>query len=141
MKNYNFREDEDVRKARKYLEKLIKAGSRCKMEETNTRTSQQNKSMWLFCKFMANELNDSGWTHNYESVLTGNAFEIPFTKDIIMEHYWRPVQKEMFKIKSTKDLDTQKMNDIVDVLTSAMADKGLVVEFPNMENFIKKSLK
>ena len=137
--NYNFRKDDnEIRKARAYLEKLIKKGSRCKIEETNTRTAQQNRAMWLFCKFMATELNDAGFTHNYDSVLSDTVFKIPFTKDIIMEHYWRPVQEIMFKIKSTKNLNTQKMNDIVDVLVDAMADKGLVVEFPSMETFIKK---
>ena len=110
--NYNFRKDDsEIRKARAYLEKLIKKGSRVKMEETNTRTSKQNAAMWLFCKFMATELNDSGFTHNYDSVLSDTTFKIPFTKDIIMEHYWRPVQEIMFKIKSTKNLNTQKMND------------------------------
>ena len=38
-------------------------------------------------------------------------------------------------------LDSCKMNEIVDVLVSAMADKGLIVTFPCMSTLIDKQEK
>ena len=136
MKNYNFREDEDVRKARKYLEKLIKAGSRCKMEETDTRTSKQNSALHLFYTMIANELNEAGATYSYRGV-TGQEFETQYTTTIVKEFIWKPVQIQMYDIKSTTKLDTKKMNDIIDVIIKAFGSKGISLKFPRIETLMK----
>lgn len=138
MSSYNFRNEPDVRKSRAYLERLIKAGSRCDIKETNTRTNLQNRALHLFYTFIANELNESGAIHKYNSALTGKEFEVPFTTTIIKEHYWKPAQWEMFKIKSTTKLDTKKMNDIIDVIIQAFGSKGISLSFPNIETLIDK---
>ena len=137
MSSYNFRNDEDVRKARAYLEKLINAGDNCKMEKTNTRTSRQNNALHLFYSFIANELNESGATYKYVGI-TGKEFETPYTTDIIKDFIWRPIQVAMFKIKSTKKLDTDKMNQIIDVIIKAFAVKGVVLVFPSIETLINQ---
>lgn len=137
MKNYNFREEKDIIKARKYLEKLIKAGSRCKMEETNTRTAKQNSALHLFYTMIANELNELGLEYKYTGI-TGKTFELRYTTDLVKDFIWRPIQRVLFKIESTTKLNTQQINEIVDVIIKFFGDQGIVLKFPNIEDLIDK---
>jgi hypothetical protein len=105
------------------------------MEETNLRTSKQNAALHLFYTIIANELNESGATYYYKGV-TGKIFEMPYTTMIVKEFIWKPIQREMFKIKSTTKLDTQKINAITDVISKAFSEHGLVLEFPSIEKLL-----
>jgi hypothetical protein len=97
------------------------------------RTNQQNRALHLYYKLIANQLNDTGYQHH-----TGIGIDVRFTETIIKEEYWRPIQFEMFKIKSTKDINTNQINDIIDAFSLYFGERGVYVEFPNWQSFMNK---
>ena len=136
MKTFNLRNEKEVPKFKSYVDKLLSSGSRCKIEETNTRTSQQNRALHLFFTMIATELNEGGATFSYEGI-TGVNFETTYTTNIVKEFIWKPIQIQMFSIKSTTKLNTKQMNDIIDVIINAFGSNGVVLEFPSIESLIK----
>ena len=98
-----------------------------------TRTSAQNRGLHLYFSFVANELNELGIQYQYTGI-SGKTFELRYTSDLVKEFIWRPIQVAMFKKKSTRNLTTQEMNEIIDVITNFFADRGVVIEFPNIDS-------
>lgn len=100
------------------------------------RTNDQNSSIWLFCTWISILFNDSG-----EMYMAPMQIEIPWTKDLVMEIYWRPLQKQLFKKKSTTELNTNEVSPIADAIIMHMANKGYNIEFPNWQSFLNKTEK
>lgn len=74
------------------------------------RTSQQNRALHKGCELIATALNDAGL--DMRKVLKPN-IDIPWTKESVKEHIWRPVQLAMFNKLSTKELS--KLSEIDEV--------------------------
>ena len=126
----------EVVKANDYFKKLM--DSECKFElkkVLNTRTSQQNRALHLFFTFVSSELNELGLEFTYEGLSTKNLTS-RYTELIVKEFIWKPIQFSMFNIKSTKKLDTNQMNEIIDVIVSYFGNKGVILQFPNLEKLI-----
>lgn len=62
--------------------------------------------------------------------------ELIITPVIVKECVWRPIQKAMFGIESTKELSKNKQIDMIaDVINKHFGEKfGIYVPFPNKEN-------
>ena len=103
----------------------------CK-KEVSTRTSQQNRALHKLFNLISEMLNELGFTFNYEGI-SGNTFEVPYTSLLIKEMMWRPLQVALFNTKSTKELDTQKINRIFEILCNFFADKGHELYFPSKD--------
>lgn len=101
-----------------------------KIVKKNNRTIKQNRALHLFFKWIAKELNDLGMTFVFRG-LKGVKIEIPYTETLVKESIWKPIQKTLFDINSTRDLDTFKINTILDVLTNFFAESGVSITFPN----------
>jgi hypothetical protein len=127
----------DVFKAKEYFDKLI--SQECKFELkkiVQTRSSLQNSSLHLFFVFIANELNDLGMTFTYDGVKL-KGLESRYTDLIVKEFIWRPIQISMFEVKSTKKINTNQINEIIDVIIKYFGDRGVNLEFPSIETLIK----
>lgn len=93
------------------------------------RTSKQARAMWLYCSMLAKALNDAGLDQRTYPFRDG--LSIPFSKESVMEIFWRPVQKAMLDKTSTKDLTTKEVNQVYEALDRAMSERtGVHVEFP-----------
>jgi len=99
----------------------------------DSRTSQQRKSIELYCKLMSEALNDAGFSYtNFVQVVAKNGVQVPFDQAKFKES-WRLVQKAMFKKESTADLTSTEVTQVYDVLNQKFIDmtNGVSVEFPN----------
>lgn len=103
----------------------------------HTRSSLQNDSIHLYFKLIADALNDAGYSYIKQSIIKNEFIEIPFTADIIKESLWREIQLTLFNKKSTTKITSREINQIVDVITNWLAEKGIRVDFPNKDRIIK----
>ncbi len=93
------------------------------------RTLAQNSSMWLYFRKLAEALNDAGW--DMRKVLKPE-IEIPWNKDTVCEHLWKPIQLAVTGKASTRELDTKQPGDIHMVLDRHTGSKlGVTVPFPD----------
>ena len=74
-----------------------------------------------------------GLEFNYVG-LKGDTLGTRYSPNVVKEYFWRPIQIALFNIESTKDIDTKQINEVVDVISKFFADKGVVMEFPSIEN-------
>lgn len=102
----------------------------------HTRSNLQNDSLHLYYELIAKALNEAGYTYKKQSILNGEIIETPFTADMIKEGIWREIQITLFDIKSTTKLTSRIINQIIDVITDWLAQKGIRVDFPNKDRII-----
>lgn len=100
-------------------------------------TRPQQKALHLAFTKLADTLNDAGLT--VEQTLRQD-FSINWTGELIKELIWRPIQKAMYDIESTTQIDTKQINSIYDEITINIAEKlGVEVDlFPSWEELVKE---
>lgn len=101
------------------------------MEKKLKRTDQQNKALWAYFTELAEELNASG--QDMRKVLKPEV-EIPWTKESIHKFLWKPVQKIMFDIDSTTQLDVKQVSEVYETLNRHTVKRGVSVPFPSNED-------
>lgn len=107
--------------------------------EDQPRTTKQNSSMWKYCEKLAEALNDAGFTQ--ESYPFRQGLQIPWTKNSVMEVFWRPVQAAMVEAESTTKLSTKDVQAIYQALDRAMSERtGVHVEWPCRESQMMEAL-
>ena len=86
------------------------------------RTIPQNNALHLYFQMVADALNDAGYDVRH---VVKPDIDIPWTKELVKNHLWRPVQKLAFEKESTTELLKQKEIDkIWEILaTPGMLDK------------------
>ena len=93
-------------------------------------TGKQRRALHLFCKHLADALNDAGLDMR---VVLKPSINIPWTKDSVKTHLWKPIQKLMFNKKSTTELfKLGEIGEIHAVITRELGEKhGLdYIPFP-----------
>ena len=105
------------------------------------RTSQQRKSLWLWCGQCAEALNEKNF--DMRAIIRQDV-EIAWSKNSFMEYIFRPLMKTMFNKKSTNQLKkTGEMDEIIDIIVKLITErtKGLceIPEFPNEESFYRNN--
>jgi hypothetical protein len=98
-----------------------------------TRSLSQNNALHLYFDQLAEQLNNAG--HTYTTLL---GLETRFTGEIIKTAVWKPTQQEMFGIKSTTKLNTQMINELIDVFSLEFGKRGIHLEFPSWQVFLNK---
>ena len=106
------------------------------MEHKETRTLSQNDALHLWLTMISDQLIERG--HTMQQVMEQmRSYEIKPTMIALKEGVWKPVQKSMFGIESTKDLlkSEKQIDDIVDVLCKIFGEMGVVCPpFPSCES-------
>lgn len=116
--------------------KLLFKRSNVELKEVRlTRTAKQNRAMHLLFTFIATELNELGLEFNYTG-LKGSNMSTRYTPHLVKEFFWRPIQVALFDIESTTKIDTKQMNEITDVISKFFAERGVVLEFPSIDQLI-----
>ncbi len=101
------------------------------MTDKKTRTALQNRSIHLYFKLLAYELNEAG----FDVMKTmSHDIEIPWNEHLVKELIWRKVQKVMTDKRSTTRLDTSK--SIIVVMALLIESISLIV----LTSFFIKSL-
>lgn len=99
------------------------------------RTSPQNRSLHLYFDMLAEKLNESGLDMR-KTLKPG--IEIPWTRESVKNHLWRPIQEAMTGKHSTTELDTVDPSAIYEVLNRHLSEKfGVSVEWPSDERGVR----
>jgi len=98
------------------------------------RTSLQRKALQLYCKMLADELNDAGL--DMKKVLKPE-IDIPWTMESVKNFLWRPIQEAMFDKESTTELNTDEVTKVYEVLNRHTAQKlGVGLRFPSIDSLM-----
>jgi len=102
------------------------------------RTQQQNKALWKWFTIVANGLNDADkpMSKDLMEELYSRPIEIPWTKEMIHDFIWIPLQKAMTDTDSTTELEKIDLNGIYETMCRVLAKRiGYAApEFPSDEN-------
>jgi len=127
----------DIKKGQLYYTKLIESESKIELKGlSNTRTAKQNRALHKFFVIVSDQLIEMGLEFQYFG-LKGQVLGTRYTPSIVKEHFWRPIQLALFEIHSTKKIDTNQINEVVDVISKFFGEKGVLIEFPSIENLMK----
>ena len=85
------------------------------------RSAQQNNALQLWCKLVAESLNESG-LEMVVNLPTGKQWTIPWSKTTVKEQIWRPVQKAITGKLSTTEPKRPEYNMVYEVIHSRFAD-------------------
>lgn len=101
-------------------------------EKKKTRTLMQNRALHRFFTLISNTLNEQGQEFHYTGI---KGFELTtrYTPLIVKEFFWKPIQRTMYNIESTRELTTKMINDISDVIIKYFGEKGITLLFPRKE--------
>lgn len=119
----------------KRKEELIEIIKTYEKEEDRI-SSKQMRALRLFFKQMSDQFKEIGLDTTKE--IQGIVFSIPTEPNVFLEEYWRPIQKTLYGTTSTTELNTKKINGILDVLTEAFSMSDINVVFPSQwEKYLK----
>jgi Ser-tRNA(Ala) deacylase AlaX len=105
-------------------------------QHRKTRTDRQNRALHLWFTQLARELNDNG--QDMRQVIS-KEIDIAWSPYTVKEHLFRTTMKAMYGYKSTKQLKTNEIDKIFDVITKAIGERtGLFVPFPSLEQLINR---
>lgn len=110
----------------------IKPWFQMQIEADQVRSGKQNNSLQVYCEMVATALNDSGQERHIKTPV--GSVTVPWNKDSVREHYWRPLQIAITGHISTRDPTRQEYIDIFDAMNRHLGEeKGIHVEWPTKE--------
>lgn len=85
------------------------------------RTEQQNRALWLFMTLLARELNEAGLEP--KKVLKPE-YNLQWTKEMIHDNIWVPIQEAMYGTNSTTFLHKQEqIEKIHEIIMRELGEK------------------
>lgn len=91
------------------------------------RTSKQNAALWAWLREISDLLNDRGL--DMRCVLRDD-IDLPWDAYRAKEHLVKPINKALYGIDSTRDLERQQVSEVVDVINRKLTDRfGISVPF------------
>lgn len=90
------------------------------------RSLAQNKSIHLFCKKLADELNGKGY---YMQLVLKPTYELRWDTKTVKEHLFKPIEKALLNKTSTTELDTSEVTKVHEQLMMALQDKLPELDF------------
>lgn len=104
---------------------------RISMKTGKQRTGLQNRALHKFCEMLADEMNAAGFDFR---VFIKEGYPVPFTKELVKEHIWKPIQKAVTRHSSTTKPETGEYTKIYESLNVKLAEHGLHVPWPCRES-------
>lgn len=139
--HYNLRYDSSKREALLKLTYFTDRGCVIELKKVeDTRTNLQNRALHLYFEHVANALLEVGYDYVYCNPFDGELIHVPFTKDLVKNYIWRPLQEKMFEVESTTKLTTKMIDDILTVLSSWLGEKNQTVNFPCQFDLLVKRM-
>ena len=102
-----------------------------KTQSATQRTNQQSRALWLFLTQLAKALNEAGLEPR--KVLKPT-YKLQWTKEMIHDNIWIPIQKAMYRTNSTTFLHKQEqIEHIHSIIMREMGEKHNLeyLPFPN----------
>lgn len=98
------------------------------VKKDGTRSLSQNRALHMMYKWAADEVNATGLTLRDLIV----DVDVPVTEKSIKE-LWRAIQLEITGKESTTQLNKSEVDQVFEVFTRNLADKGVNITFPSAE--------
>ena len=99
------------------------------IKNLDTRTSQQNKSQYLWLQMIANKLN----AENVQSTQILRP-DTKWTMEKVKTMFFDPVIEGLFNVKSSTKLQKHQYDAIIDTMTKAFGQRGIELPpFPSTE--------
>jgi hypothetical protein len=93
---------------------------------SNSYTAKQRRALHLWCKQLAEALNDAGMHRIKISPLDGSQVELNWCKDSVKLDIYKFVLDALTGKKSTEDQDSVNPSDVAAHITRHFASKGFV---------------
>lgn len=102
-------------------------------------SGQERKALHLGCEIIAEALNEKGL--DMRTVLREDV-RLPWSKQNVKDHLYRPIMRSMKKKKSTEDLERGEAGEVYDFLAGHLAEVfGVDVgDFPSFEQIMMAQL-
>lgn len=98
-----------------------------------TRTSKQQAAIEVYCRLLAEALNEAGY--DMIAFPWREGVEVPWSQATVKDKLWRPLQEVVLGKKSTTKLDKPEVNEIYEILARDMARRcGVSVPFPSKDD-------
>jgi len=98
------------------------------------RTSKQSRALHLMFEHIAKNLNDAGL--DMRRTLK-QEIDIPWSKETVKEHLFRPIMKAQLEKDSTTKLSTKEIDLVVNTLTRHLGQRfGIQVSFPSTQELM-----
>lgn len=93
------------------------------------RTSKQNSALHVYCKLLAEALNEAGYSYIVE--INGKRSQIDWSMYSVKEFMWRPIQQAIANKNSSTECSTKDYPEIYENLNRLTAERFSVsVEWP-----------
>ena len=95
----------------------------------DVRTVQQNRAVHLYCKQVAEALNDNG--HSVVAVLKP---DIQFSMITVKEQMFKPILTALRGKNSTTQMTTKEVDEVYHIMNKVLGEKwGIHIPFPDKE--------
>ena len=86
----------------------------------------------MYFRLLADELNGAGWSMQKTLKET---VDIEWTPENIKKYLWKPIQEALLEKDSTRELTTDEVSKVYDILHRHLSEKtGVGVAFPEDPN-------
>lgn len=93
------------------------------------RTDKQNSALHVYCKLLAQALNDAGY--NYIIEINGKRTQVDWSMYSCKDYLWRPIQKAISNKNSSTQCSTKDYPEIYENLNRLTAERfGVSVAWP-----------
>lgn len=102
--------------------------------EGRKRSDQQRKAIEVYCRELAQQLNDAGMDQRKVLAEMREGVELPWSQERVKEVLWREVQIAAVGKNSTTTLERDEVSKVYDILNRWTADAlGVSVQFPHID--------
>lgn len=117
----------DMWRENKYIEVDIR-------RKAKQRTDQQRKAIEVYCRNLADALNDAGLDQRAVMASMRDGVSLPWSQERVKDVLWREIQFAMLGKKSTTGLTTTEISAVYEPLNRWTAQTlGVSVQFPSRE--------
>lgn len=90
-------------------------------------TDKQRSALHVWCKLVAEALNDAGLYYRYINPFTGEEMQLDWTKERVKEFIYKPVLEAKHLKTSTEDQDTVEPSSVALEIHRHFANHGAVL--------------
>ena len=115
---------EDMWKEYHYLDITIRAGV--------GRTRQQQKAIEVYCRQLAEAMNNAGLDQRAVFKTMKDGFQVPWTQETVKDNLLRPIVEAQTGQSSTTGLERDQVSKCYDILNRFTGERlGISMEFPH----------
>jgi len=104
-------------------------------EVIKTRSNSQNNALHKYFALIAEQFNELGISYKFTNII-GYTVDIPWNLLLVKDFIWRPIQRTLFDIDSTTEINTKQINEIIVILDKHFAELGFEIDFPCWQTFL-----